>query len=54
MWSVIQVKEENTVRGGVSRISLEETSLRGGASRKTATRRESGQSVTERRKAAFG
>jgi len=32
-----KLKEENSVRGKVSRISLEESSSRGGASRKTAT-----------------
>ena len=55
MWRVIyKLKKENLVRGGVSRISLEESLSRGEASRKTATGRESGQSVGERRKGAFG
>ena len=47
------LKEENSVRGEVSGISLGSSSLRG-ASRKTATGREAGQSVTGRRKSAFG
>ena len=38
----------------VSGISLKGSSSRDGASRKTVTRRESGQSVTGRRKGAFG
>ena len=49
-----KLKEENSVRGGVSRISLEESSSRGGASRKTATGHELGQSVAGRRNGAFG
>jgi len=32
-----KMKEENSVRNGVSRISLKGSSSRGGASRKTAT-----------------
>ena len=48
-----KLKEENSVRGGVSDISLEESSSHGGASRKTATGREPGQSVGRKRKAAF-
>ena len=42
--------EGNSVRGGVSRISLEGSSSRGGASRKTATGRELGQSIGGKRK----
>ena len=49
-----KLKEGNSVRGGVSKIILEGSSSRGGASRKTATGRESGQSVAGRRKGAFG
>ena len=49
-----KLKKENSFRGGVSRISLEGISSRGRASRKTATRRESGQSVAGRRNSAFG
>ena len=47
------LKEGNSVQDGVSRISLEGSSLQGGPSRKTATGRESGQSVAGRRKGAF-
>ena len=47
-----KMKEENSVQDGVSRISLEGSSLQGGPSRKTATERE-GQSVAGRRKVAF-
>jgi len=49
-----KLKEGNSIRGGVSRISLEGSSSRGGASRKTATEREPCQSVAGRRKGAFG
>ena len=48
-----KLKEENSVRGGVLRISLEGSSSRGRASMKTATGRKSGQSVVRRRKGAF-
>ena len=44
-----KLKEENSVRGEVSYISLEESSSRGGASRKTATGREPGQSVAKKK-----
>ena len=37
-----KLKEENSVRGGVQGLSLEGSSSRGGASRKTATEREPG------------
>ena len=47
------MKEGNLVRGGGSGISLKGSSSRGVASRKTVTKRESGQSVTEKRKGAF-
>ena len=49
-----KLKEVNSVRDGVSRISLEGSSSRGGASRKTATGRELGQSVVGKRKGALG
>jgi len=49
-----KLKKENSVRGRVSRISLEGNSSRGRASRKTATGRKPDQSVVERRKGAFG
>jgi len=49
-----KLKEENSVRGGVSGISLEESSSRGEASRKTATGRGPGQSVMRWRKGPFG
>ena len=48
-----KLKEENLVRGGVSGISLEGSSSRGGASRKTAMGHESSQSVASKRKGAF-
>jgi len=54
VWRVIQAEKRNTIRGGVSRISLKGSSSRGGASKKTATGRDSGQSVAGRRKVAFG
>jgi len=44
-----KLKERNSLRGGVSRISLKGSSSRGGASRKTATGREPDQSVAEKR-----
>jgi len=49
-----KLKEENSVWGGVWGISFEGSSSRGGVSRKTATGREPGQSVTGRIKGAFG
>ena len=49
-----KLKEGNSVRGGVSRISLEWSSSQGGASKKIATGREPGQSVTGKRKGALG
>ena len=49
-----KLKKRNSVRGGVAGITLEGSSSRGGASRKTATGREPNQSVAERRKGAFG
>ena len=42
-----KLKKENLVRGGVLGISLEGRSSRGGASRKTATGYELGQSVAK-------
>ena len=45
-----KMKEENSVRGRVSRIILKESLSRSGASRKTATGHEPGQSVAEKRK----
>jgi len=47
-----KLKEENSVRGRVSGISLEGSSSRSGASRKTATGHEPGQNVVGRRKGA--
>ena len=47
-----KLKKENSVRGGVSGISLEGSSSRGEALRKTATGHEPGQSVA--RRSAFG
>jgi len=44
------MKEENSVRGGVSGISLKGSLSRGGASRKTATGYELGQSVAKKKK----
>ena len=49
-----KLKEENSVRGGVSRISLEGSSSRGETLRKTATGCELDQSVAGRRNGAFG
>ena len=49
-----KLKEGNSVRGGVSRISLEGSLSRGGALRKIATGHEPGQSVVGRRNGAFG
>ena len=48
--SLYKLKEENSVRGGVLRVSLEWSSSQGGASRKTAMGHELGQSVVKRRK----
>ena len=48
------MKEGNSVRGGVSGISLERNSSRGRASRKTTMGCEPGQSVAGRRNSAFG
>jgi len=45
-----KLKEGNSVRGEVSMISLEGSSSRDGASRKTATGREPGQSVAGKEK----
>ena len=47
-------KEGNSVRGGVSAISLKGSSSRGGASRKIATGREPDQNIAGRRKGASG
>jgi len=44
---IYRLKEENSVRGGVSGISLKGSLSRGGASRKTATGYELGQSVAK-------
>jgi len=52
VWRVYKLKEENSVRGGVLRISLEESSSRGGVLRKTATGHEP--DLAGRRKGAFG
>jgi len=49
-----KLKEKSSVRGRVSRISLEGSSSRGRASRKTAMGRELGQSVVGKRKGALG
>jgi len=49
-----KLKQESPIWDGVLGISLEGSSSRGGVSRKTATRREPGQSVTGMRKSAFG
>ena len=49
-----KLKKENLVRARVSRISLEGSSSRGGASKKTTMGRELGQSVAIRRKGVFG
>jgi len=48
-----KLKEENSVQDRVSGIRLKGSILRGETSRKTATRRKLGQSVTGRRKDAF-
>jgi len=45
-----KLKEGNSTRGGVSRITLEGSSSRGGVSKKTATGREPGQSVAGKRR----
>ena len=47
---IYKMKEENSVRGGVSGISLKGSLSRGGASRKTATGYELGQSVAKKKK----
>ena len=47
------MKEGNSVRNKVSRINLEGSSSRGGASRKTTTGREPVQSVAGKRKGAL-
>ena len=52
--ALYKLKEGNSVRGGGSGISLERSSSRDGASRKTATGRELGQSIAEKRKGALG
>jgi len=49
-----KLKEGNLVRGGVSGISLERSSSRGEASRKTATGREPDQSIARRRNCVIG
>ena len=53
VWRLCKLKEGNSVRGRVSRISLEGSSSRGGDSRKSATGREQDQSVARKRKGAF-
>ena len=53
MWRVIQAEGRKLSLNGVSRVSLEGSSSRGGASRKTATGRESGQSVVGKRNDAL-
>ena len=45
--ALYKLKKGNSIRSGVSRISLEESSSRGRASRKTKTGREPGQSIVE-------
>ena len=54
VWRVIQAEERKLSSSWSFKISLEGSSSRGGASRKTATGHESGQSVMGRRKGAFG
>jgi len=49
-----KLKKGNLVRGGVSRINLEGSSSPGGASNKTVTGHEPGQSVAGRRNGALG
>jgi len=49
-----KLNEGNSVRGVVSRISLEGSLSRGEASRKTAMGREPGQNVVKKRKGALG
>ena len=49
-----KLKEENLVQDGVSRISLEGSSSRDGASREIAKGCEPGQSVAGKRKGALG
>ena len=49
-----KLKEGSSVRGRVSRISLEGSSSRGGASRKTVTGREPGQSLREEERVHSG
>ena len=49
VWRLYKLKEQNSVRGGVLRISLEKSSSRGGTLKKTATVCEPGQSVMGRR-----
>ena len=51
---IYKLKKENTVQGGVSMTSLEGSSSRGGASRKTAMGREPDQNIAGKRKSAFG
>ena len=53
VWRVIQAERRNSVRGGLLGISLEMSSSRGGASRKTAIRHEPDQNVTRRRRCTF-
>ena len=48
-----KLKEENSIRYGVSGISLEGSSSRGGASKKTTTGRKQDQSVVGRRNGAW-
>jgi len=49
-----KLKEENSIRDGVSGISLEGSSLRGRALKRTATGREPSKNVTGKRNGAFG
>ena len=49
-----KIKEGNSVRGGVSGISLEGSFSRGGVSRKTATGCELNKSVVKRRRGVLG
>ena len=49
-----KLKERNSVRCGLSRISLEESSSRGRASRKTTTGCEPSQSVWEEERVDLG
>ena len=51
---IYKLKEENSIQIGVSGISLEGSSSRGEALKKTAMGREQCQSVVRKKKGAFG